>query len=219
MIIPEGLMRLTDGWKVLIHVGTNNERELYIRRGVRSKTPCLYILRSDTGHFYVGSTADASGRLATHARTCLNGAGANTMLQELFNKGHIFDFLIIYTETREDAYEFEQLTVDLNWGDPLLLNQGKDVRKPMRGRILTQENIDKLQASQKTEAWIRKNQTWTSSPEYSQKARIQFSRSTIVEGVTYASATDAGITLGVPKTTVLHRIKSDNPKFKNWNWA
>lgn len=44
-------------------------------------------------------------------------------------------------------------------------------------------------------------------------------RSVIINGITYDSMTDAGRKLSIPTPTVLHRLKSNNPKFQGYVFA
>jgi group I intron endonuclease len=44
-------------------------------------------------------------------------------------------------------------------------------------------------------------------------------RTVIVEGISYASVTEAGRQIGVCTATIIHRIKSPNPKYVNYHYA
>ena len=44
-------------------------------------------------------------------------------------------------------------------------------------------------------------------------------RKVIIEGITYASVTEAGRQIGVCTATIIHRIKSPNPKYVNYHYA
>jgi group I intron endonuclease len=45
------------------------------------------------------------------------------------------------------------------------------------------------------------------------------SRTVVVEGVSYVSVTEAGRQIGVCTATIIHRIKSPNPKYVNYHYA
>ena len=44
-------------------------------------------------------------------------------------------------------------------------------------------------------------------------------RNVIVEGISYTSVNEAGRQIGVCTATIIHRIKSPNPKYMNYHYA
>ena len=92
------------------------------------------ITHTPTGFFYVGSSANIPGRI-THHRWALKSNRSNCRkLQEYFNKvGSFkdFNFNIMITETREEAYGLEQSILDKWAGNEKLLNICLDARSPI----------------------------------------------------------------------------------------
>jgi predicted GIY-YIG superfamily endonuclease len=220
MKIPEALLKNATEWRPLIEYDpVSRIRVPYTTRGLTDLYPCVYVLKQrTTGEYYIGSTGKATTRIKAHASYLQGNLSHSVKLQTSFNRDKDFEFMVIFTESREEAYEFEQLLLDMNRHDPLLLNESIDVKRPGLGRKLSPEQIAAMQRGQKTESGLSNRRAWTDSPQYSQKAREQFSKPAVIDGVQYPSATAAGLALGVHKNTVIHRLKSDNPKFKDWNW-
>jgi predicted GIY-YIG superfamily endonuclease len=95
-----------------------------------------YILQSQhSGHFYIGSSAKIGTRTSNHRLMIRLGRHSNPKLAELLENQslHDFDLVVIFTESREEAYAVEQVLIDLCKGSSLLLNVAYDVKAPLKG--------------------------------------------------------------------------------------
>lgn len=87
-----------------------------------SKEIGTYLLHNkETDETYVGSGV-LSDREYDHFYKLQNNKHANKKLQEAYNKNPNFDFVDVKTETRDEAFDFEQSILDEFKGNPLLLN-------------------------------------------------------------------------------------------------
>ena len=114
-------------------------------------TPCCYVLSCvNTGQFYVGSTKNVCTRMYQHRMHMKDNRHYLPEFNEAYREfGECsFQVLVIYCESREDAYEVEQQVVDAFRDDERLLNSGKDnVRYPQQGRAVSPIHREKLVAS------------------------------------------------------------------------
>lgn len=185
--------------------------------GIPKHTPGVYILRHQlSGMHYIGSSGGLGDRLSFHRTNLFNGTHYNHQLQHLYLASPEFRYAYMVTPTREAALDLEQLLLDLNVGSSKVVNINPDARLSGKGRKPTDENLRNLKEAQQSEIWIAKNKAHTSSVAYSDKARKQFSKPALIDGVFYSSATEASSKLGIPKTTVLHRLRSAT--FPQWQW-
>lgn len=98
-------------------------------KDAKNKTGVYVFTHVPTGHFYVGSSKDTHGRIATHKWALRNNQHKNTRLQALYT-GKIDDFqtAIVYTSNRETAYGMEQELITRHMGNPLCLNIADDAK-------------------------------------------------------------------------------------------
>lgn len=97
----------------------------------KEKQIATYIIHnSKTNEMYVGSTKDFSSREKQHKKDLKNNTHHNKNLQKAYNRNPSdFDFVAVPTETREEAYDFEQLIIDEFFGrTPLFLNLDNEAR-------------------------------------------------------------------------------------------
>lgn len=105
-----------------------------------SKVPGVYIVtNTDTGVFYVGSTANLGLRRAQHAHHLTHGTHSNDTLQNVFNEHPEGVYNVLITPDRETAFSIEQEILDICQGLPTLANKATDARLPTKGKILTEE--------------------------------------------------------------------------------
>lgn len=94
-----------------------------------NKSLGAYIIQNnETLETYVGSGI-LSERKKNHFSDLRNNKHCNKKLQEAFNKSSNFDFIGVETDTREEAYQLEQILINDQIDNPLLLNIVLDVNK------------------------------------------------------------------------------------------
>ena len=101
------------------------------------KEPGMYgIYITTSGYIYFGSTNHLYRRRIKHIADLRNNIHSNPDLQKEFNKSGLNKFIFLYQKTNsiEEAINLEQEFVNSYWGNPKLLNIGKNVNKPMLGR-------------------------------------------------------------------------------------
>lgn len=92
------------------------------------------------------------------------------------------------------------------------------ISSSLKGIKRSDATKEKLSRAQKESADKRRNLYGgkSVSPERSAQISAALSKSVSIDGVTYSSATEAAATLGVVKTTVMNRVRSQDPKFAGW---
>lgn len=126
-----------------------NENEPIPEAATRGKSrewnrPAFYILETDRGEVYAGSTGSINKRLQRHRFDLENNQHEIKKLQKRFNEGDAITARVTYTESREKAYDLEQAFLDSNWAEKALLNRAMDARSPGRGVSPTEFNIQRI---------------------------------------------------------------------------
>lgn len=83
-----------------------------------------------SGGVYIGSTQDLRLREMQHRWTLRKNRHRNPKLQAAFNSDPRLEFFHVITETREEAYDFEQQMLNHHKDNPLLFNVALDARNP-----------------------------------------------------------------------------------------
>lgn len=93
-------------------------------------TPVVYrVCNAENGRFYIGSSADFKKRIDIHHMQLKRGKHHNVSMQSDYDLGHEFTSEVLFIlETREEAYEYEQSTLDQFKDNPLIYNIGKSAR-------------------------------------------------------------------------------------------
>lgn len=175
------------------------EHKLYNLKTVQS---AAYIIQdSITGKMYVGSTCNIYERMINHKSSIFQKTHVNKRFEELLKSTSIdyIDLILIFTNTREEAYDVEQLLLDRYKGSELLLNTALDVKAPMKGCNHT-EHTKQLQSNfHKTD----------------EKAINQFKeileakkRKIMVHGVEYESITQAGIESHLSESAIRRSLRN-----------
>ena len=97
-----------------------------------------------SGCFYVGSSGDAYRRKLSHLETLRKNIHHNVKLQQLYNDDADVTFTFYLTDTREEAYGYEQQLLDENKDNPKLLNIAKDVKAAWFGRSMDSATREKI---------------------------------------------------------------------------
>lgn len=96
--------------------------------------PAAYVLiHKTTSGLYVGSTEDLYSRMAQHQTALRANQHKNKNLQNAFNVDKYFDVEFIKTDTREQALNIEQQTIDTLKTTGRLLNIALDSRLAGKG--------------------------------------------------------------------------------------
>lgn len=114
---------------------------------IKKDHTATYIIREiDLCKIYIGSSEKVYDRIARHKWHILRKQHDNSKFTELLQQTHIknFELIIIFTDSREEAYDLEQYFVNMYKDTGLLLNIADDVRFAMRGRELTEEHRQKI---------------------------------------------------------------------------
>lgn len=103
-----------------------------------------------TGKHYIGSTSDLHKRKLRHESDLRCNVHKNKELQNAFNENNEnkleprFNFVQINLETREDAFDYEQLILDDYINSGLLFNVAFNARSSPTGLPRSQETRDKI---------------------------------------------------------------------------
>ncbi len=200
------------------------------------------IFHIDSGYGYAGSTGHLGKRLNTH-RTMLNTNNHdNANIQNAFNSSdkQLFDILIFFTKDREEAYEIEQILINILKDNNCAFNNSSDARvglrskswtdeerkilsKRMSERIVSNETRKKLSIACKNKLFsdeTRKKMSISASSENRKKRMIDLaikSRKRIsVNGTEYESITEASKKLNIRHNTLSYRLISNSFINKNY---
>lgn len=180
------------------------------------------ITHMESGKRYIGSTSDLRARKTVHMAYLNTGTHVNQALQEAFNSDPDLEFRFYPTETREEAYDIEQLLLDRNHGKPDCLNIASNARLPWLGRKHTEETKAKMSetASQRPDLSDEEKQRLRIlrvGIPHSDEVRSRMSEShkgkpspaarpVMVNGVLYRSGLEAARMLGMPASTVKKKL-------------
>lgn len=200
-----------------------------------------------TGCFYIGSSNNFNRRKQQHIWCLKNGSHKNKRLQSLYLTSPDLEFEIIKCSDRQSAYDLEAQEIALNIGNPLMLNFCIDVKSPMAGLKFSDEHRDKISKALKgrelTPEWLEKLSVAKKGIPMTEErkailvaslkglpkseehrlaaaagARLATGKPVEVNGVIYATITEAESLLGMEKRSILRRIHSDKPEFSTWKF-
>lgn len=172
-------------------------------KDAKNKNGVYVFTHVPTGHFYVGSSKDTHGRIATHKWALRNNQHKNVKLQSLYT-GDIEQFQaeIVYTSNRETAYGMEQELITRHRENPLCLNIADDARSSistvMKDLQMKQHSMERrLEALKRPETIAKRNESlkkrWSDPALKStrQGGNNPFARKIVVHGIEYGSINDA----------------------------
>ena len=81
-----------------------------------------YVIRHDSGHYYIGHSTNVHQRRRLHTSQLKANTHHAVKLQELFNIDNRLKIEIYPTETKEEALGLERAMLAENKGDPFLTN-------------------------------------------------------------------------------------------------
>ncbi len=189
---------------------------------VKFDQPATYVIQEiHTGEMYIGSSRRVYKRVSLHKQFISTNAHPNTNFSKLLTKTNItnFELIVIFTTTREEAYEIEQLLVNRYKDSGKLINIAYDVRYAMRGATLSEEhkqkisksNIGRMQSlnTRRYLTYIRK----TSPLALAQMRKIHDNkrRRIMVNEIEYRSLTEAIVGSGINKTELRKKLNKNDP--------
>lgn len=136
-----------------------------------------------TGRMYIGSSGDLHGRQQEHQYGLRRGNHPNAGLQYAYNQDPQLEFVVRFTDNREDAYDLEQQLIDEYFSSGLLFNLASDARFSTKGRFHSTETREKMRLGSVAKGLgipkslehrenIRKGLTgYVKSPEHIEKLR------------------------------------------------
>ncbi len=155
----------------------------------RASVPAAYFIKNRyNGKFYFGSALNVSNRISSHKMNLRNNTHRNKSLQQAYNETcndlTSFDVCVIFTNTREKAFEIEQFLLDKHFTNPLCCNNAGNAKQSGLGLSPSSEARLKMRnaklgkkASEETKLKMsiaRKNQFF--SPERKEKLRLAASK-------------------------------------------
>lgn len=104
------------------------------------------IINSLSGELYVGSTSNVISRISKHRRELCIDSAESKRLQNSFNStnNNFFDICAIYTDNRDDAYEIEQIILDIIIPKTISCNISPNARIACKGITLSDEHKQKI---------------------------------------------------------------------------
>lgn len=211
-----------------------------------TKQPGCYILyHFSTNKFYVGSTANIPARVSNHTANLKRGSHKNKPLQDAYLEDPSHMFFIQPTGSLELAQQLEQNTVEHFKDSGCLFNVAiNDVLLTRKDVKLTAEHIETLRLSNvgrvvgdETRERMRQShlghrnsdesitkqanslkQFYESSEgkETKRLAILKISKPVVIDGVEYASLSEAARALDTTGPVIRFRIESNNPKFRDY---
>lgn len=175
-----------------------------------------------TGQAYVGSTKDTRSRYRGHLASLRRGQHSNANFQEAYSKNTDFDFVSVPFDTREEAFEFEQIILDEFVGEPGFLNISTNAFTsvtPGRTHAVSDEAREKMRQAKlgtirpPEVGWkiSRANKGRRMTPEQIERKRTVHARHgtpVIADGKWFETRGAAARYYGISVTTVTARIRS-----------
>lgn len=194
---------------------------------VKVSRPGAYaVMEIVSGKIYFGSSKDVYKRVTEHKSGVVRKRHPNKKFEELLRNEQfkIFDLVVIFTETREEAYSLEQFFLD-EWKDQdRLLNIAHDARCAMRGAKLSKEHLEILSkvnrdkiVSEESRAKMALSRK-TSPLAISQLAEVHEKkrRRVRVDAVEYESITEARSTTGLSESVIRKKISKCKDDSSRW---
>ena len=117
---------------------------------VNHKQHGAYVIREiNTGQLYFGSSEKVYHRIARHKSFVEKRIHSNSTFAEILKSSQMKDFelMVIFTDSRKEAFDIEQMLVDCFKDSGLLINIANDVRYAMLGHKQTDEHKSKIAIS------------------------------------------------------------------------
>lgn len=184
-----------------------------------------------TGKVYVGSTDTLYRRMIMHRSFFKRGVQGNSRLNQ-YKSIEELDIYVRLFNDREEAFDEEQRIVDSLVDTGLLLNVGVvDVRASNKGRPIPDEVKLKMRMAHlgvpKPEGFGEKLRQ--ANLNHPRRAELNHNLSVTrqsgdnpnakrveVFGVVYPCGSDASRALGIPRSTLEKRLKSDKPEYASY---
>ena len=176
-----------------------------------------------TKHIYIGSTCRAYFRLMKHKSQISTKTNDNENFRKL-NEYYCpsdYDYIVIFTEDRDTAYDLEDYLITMNKDSPLLLNISMDARTSSSGYIKTAETRAKISAANtgrvRTAEMNKRNSISRKSDpktkEITDKLHAAHRRAVMVRGTIYDSALFASQATNLSVSQIREKIrKNDDPE-------
>ena len=180
-----------------------------------------YIIQHPSGLFYIGSATDLIKRRDEHKSRLRNNGHHVKRLQDAYNANNELVWEYHYTATREEAFQKEKELIQLQKGDPGILNYVYTDWKPVVSQAARNKSTE-LRTGVPLTTQHRKNISHgLKNNPLAVAGRIRAAeknRRTIkVCGKEYRGAAEVAKEYGVNKTTVARRCRSKDPRFKDWS--
>ena len=186
-----------------------------------------YILREIfTGKIYIGSSKEVYERISVHKFLMKRKEHDNSNFTELLKITKIenFELVIIFTDSREEAYDIEQFIVNYFKNSDLLLNIANDVRFARLGAINTKEHIEAIRLANTGKIATEETKKLMSDfHKTDEKAIQQFKdileskkRKVMVNGIAYDSLIQAGKNSGINETKIRNTLRQNNNSDIYW---
>lgn len=210
---------------------TNNKYVRLLKPMKAGYTCCAaYIIKHRTG-IYVGSTVGINSRVGEYEKNLYKNRGENCNLLRAFNSDPDVQFYFILVNTRDEAYDIEQWLLDRFWDSNVLFNRQPNA-KNSTGILVSDKTKEKLrllkigikQTPEHIENRMKKIHLSgrkinnKNSLKSLQERSIRMSKPVSIEGNRYNSVKIAGKILGIQRSTIQKRVKSNSLLFKDWFW-
>lgn len=195
---------------------------------------------------YVGSSSKIGTRLSGHWSMLSKGKHFDRGFQAAYNTDPEINTVFYVTSDRESAYDLEQAYLDKYFDTGELFNQTRFARAPGKGRVITQEERDRVgkqnRGKEFSPQWRAKigdgNRGKVRTPEQrlassvakkgiplNPEARAKIDKLNgskmkrlMGDGVAYKGLMKAACALGVHKDNIRNRIRSHLPQWAGWHY-
>lgn len=205
----------------ITHLPRSFNNRLY---NVNTDQSAAYFIQDfSTGKIYIGSSGKIYKRICTHKQAIVVKKHSNKNFTKLLQDtpSEYFDITLIFTNSREEAYEIEQYLLNLYINNSLLLNIGLDVKLAMKGRVLTEDHKNKISISNTGKKLSLETRAKMSAFSKTNERAINHfkeiletkKRKIMVYGVEYESIHRAGILSGLSESCIRRALRNKrNPE-------
>ena len=192
------------------------------------KVPGVYmIIHPATGKAYLGSTENLYGREKKHKYMLKSNSHTNKPLQEAYNQDNRTEFVHLSMDSREKAYEYEQLMLDDFSNTGSIFNIAIDAKASTKGLTRSDDTKIKIGIAHtgkkaSPEQLLKQSLSHLGKvPNQNQLDALKLGgilnlKNISINGVIYKGAKEISEALNLTTETVYYRINSSSDQFKNW---
>ena len=193
-------------------------------------TAGLYILtHRSSGHYYAGSSSNLHRRVGEHRRLIEKGVHPNQKVRRIFTCWDDVNVKIVDAQSIDEARRLEQVFLDEHHGKALCCNTGNSSTAAWVPGTAPIEALERARRvglgntgrNRSEETRARMSAAKVDNPKAKaalDSANAATSKRVCINGVTYASVSEAALALSPNRRDIRKRLLSDLPEDAEWRF-